>query len=120
MSGAAQQAKPARKTPPARRKEGTCEPSVRDRAVHRAIAAEGAELRRRVALRLPPANPSDFPHVYALYLAALGHVRTSGGLPKWVTHRGRRYRVAVTNFGRIKVMDGAGQMLMAGALGAAW
>ena len=119
MSGA-QQAKPARRTPTAREKEGRCEPSVRDRAVHRAIAAEGAELRRRVAARLGPADPQDFPAVMHLYRAAVDHVRKCRGLPKSVRYRGKAYAIAVTNFGRVKVLDQAGQILMSGGIGAIW
>jgi hypothetical protein len=71
---------------------------------------------------MPPAEPHHFPAVWALYLAALAAVKHSSGnpWPRSFTHRGRRYRIVVTNFGRVRLMDGKGQTLMVSALGSAW
>jgi hypothetical protein len=88
--------------------------------IHRQIAAEGAELRRRVAARLGPADPKDFPAVWHLYRAAVDHVRKCRRLPKSVRYRGKAYAVTVTIFGRVKVLDREGQILMSGGIGAIW
>lgn len=88
--------------------------------IHRQIAAEGAELRRRVAARLGPADPQDFPAVAHLYRAAVDHVRKCRGLPKSVRYRGKVYAIAVTNLGRVKVLDREGRILMSGGIGAIW
>jgi hypothetical protein len=88
--------------------------------IHQQISAEGAELRRRAAARLGPADPRDFPAVWHLYRTAVDHVRKCKRLPESVRYRGKLYAVEVTNFGRVKVLDSAGRLLMSGGLGAAW
>jgi len=88
--------------------------------IHRQIAAEGAELRRRAAARLGPADLRDFPAVGHLYRAAVDHVRKCERVPRSIRYRGKVYRIAVTNFGRVRVLDQKGQILMMGGIGAIW
>jgi len=97
-----------------------CKARRGDDAIHRRIAAEGAELRRRVAAGMGPSQPAEFPAVSALYQEAVAHVRRSPRLPKTIAYRGKAYRLEVTNLGRVKVLDRTGLVIVAGGPGAAW